>query len=86
MTPERGYRVGLSHFSGLYRRRRMGELMYRGLFFAAAAMAALPACEAAAEVPLSGFFIAREACPALQSIRNGTNPGGSRPRPASHTR
>jgi ribonuclease T2 len=50
--------------------------MYRGLFFAAVAMIALFAREAAAEVPLSGFFIAREACPALQSIRNGTNPGG----------
>ena len=49
--------------------------MYRGLFFAVAAMVALPACRAAAEVPLTGFFIAREACPALQSIRNGTNPG-----------
>jgi hypothetical protein len=30
---------------------------------------------AKAEVPLTGFFIAREACPALQSIRNATNPG-----------
>lgn len=49
--------------------------MYRGLFFAAAAMVALPASEAAADVPLTGFFIAREACPALQSIRNATNPG-----------
>ena len=49
--------------------------MYRSLFFAAAAMVALPVSEAAAEVPLTGFFIARETCPALQSIRNGTNPG-----------
>ena len=49
--------------------------MYRGWFFAAAVVVALPASEAAAEVPLTGFFIARETCPALQSIRNGTNPG-----------
>jgi ribonuclease T2 len=53
----------------------MGALMYRGLFFAAAALALLPASAALAEVPLTGFFIARETCPALQSIRNGTNPG-----------
>jgi ribonuclease T2 len=59
----------------------MGELMYRGLFFAVAAMASLPACRAAAEVPLSGFFIAREGCPALQSIRNGTNPGDIKTEP-----
>ena len=49
--------------------------MYRSWFFATAAMVALSASEAAAEAPLTGFFIAREACPALQSIRNGTNPG-----------
>jgi ribonuclease T2 len=53
----------------------MEPLMYRSLFFAAAAMVALSAAEASAEVPLTGFFIAREACPALQSIRNTTNPG-----------
>jgi ribonuclease T2 len=53
----------------------MEPLMYRSLFFAAAAMVALSAAEASAEVPLTGFFIAREACPALQSIRNATNPG-----------
>src|SRR5580704_5761266 len=53
----------------------MEPLMYRSLFFAAAAMVALPASKAAAEAPLTGFFIAREACPALQSIRNATNPG-----------
>ncbi|AXS41883.1 ribonuclease T [Breoghania sp. L-A4] len=28
-----------------------------------------------AEVPLNGYFIARAACPAVQSIRKGTNPG-----------
>ena len=49
--------------------------MYRSWFFAGAAMVALLASEAKAEVPLTGFFIAREACPALQSIRNATNPG-----------
>ena len=49
--------------------------MHRSWFFAVAAMVALPASEAAAEAPLTGFFIAREACPALQSIRNATNPG-----------
>ena len=49
--------------------------MYRSWFFAVAAMVALPASEAAAEAPLTGFFIAREACPALQSIRKATNPG-----------
>ena len=54
--------------------------MYRSWFFVAAAMVALSAAEAAAEVPLTGFFIAREACPALQSIRNGTNPGDGRNR------
>jgi len=53
---------------------RIEPLMYRSLFLAAAAMVALPASEAAAEVPLTGFFIAREACPALQSLRIGTNP------------
>ncbi len=30
---------------------------------------------AAAETPLTGSFIARQSCPALQSIQNGTNPG-----------
>jgi ribonuclease T2 len=53
----------------------MEALMYPGLLFAAAAMVALPTSDAAAEVPLTGFFIAREACPALQSIRKATNPG-----------
>lgn len=31
--------------------------------------------ESQAEVPLSGYFIAREECPAFQSIRKRTNPG-----------
>jgi ribonuclease T2 len=29
-----------------------------------------------AQIRLDGHLIAREACPALQSIRRGTNPGG----------
>ena len=49
--------------------------MYRGLIVTAVAAVALSASEAAADVPLAGFFIAHEACPALQSIRNETNPG-----------
>jgi ribonuclease T2 len=36
---------------------------------------------AAADVPLTGFFIAREACPALQSIRKETNPGAVQTEP-----
>jgi len=35
-----------------------------------------------ADVPLTGFFIAREACPALQSIRKETNPGAVRTEPS----
>ncbi len=37
--------------------------------------------QAVAEVPLSGTFVAREACPALQSIRKETNPGSVRTEP-----
>src|SRR3984957_8845027 len=59
----------------------MEPLMYRSLFFAAAAMVALPASKAAAEAPLTGFFIAGETCPALQSIRNATNPGDVKTEP-----
>lgn len=33
--------------------------------------------KADAEVLLEGYFIAREACPAFQSIRRGTNPGNA---------
>ena len=36
---------------------------------------ALTALPAQAEVPLTGYFIAERACPALQSIRRETNPG-----------
>jgi ribonuclease T2 len=35
-----------------------------------------------ADVPLAGFFIAREACPALLSIRKETNPGAVRTEPS----
>ena len=55
--------------------------MYRSWFFAAAAIVALSASEAVAEVPLTGFFIAREACPALQSIRKAANPGDVKTEP-----
>jgi ribonuclease T2 len=52
-----------------------GGAVYRILFLASLTLAALSANEAHAEVPLKGFLIAREACPALRSIRNQTNPG-----------
>jgi hypothetical protein len=61
----------------------MESLMYRGLFSAAMVVVALSASQATAEVPLAGFFIAREACPVLQSIRNGANPGAVETAPAS---
>jgi ribonuclease T2 len=36
---------------------------------------------ARAEVPLDGYFIARQTCPAFQSFNNQTNPGGIMTRP-----
>lgn len=45
-----------------------------------AALAARPV-PAGAEVPLDGLLVAREACPALQSIRKATNPGDVRLEP-----
>ena len=60
--------------------------MYRSLSFVAAAMMTLLASAAAAEVPLTGFFIARETCPALQSIRNATNPGEVKTEPGKSYR
>ena len=60
--------------------------MYRSLFFVVAAMITLLASAAAAEAPLTGFFIAREACPALQSIRNATNPGEVKTEPGKSYR
>ena len=55
--------------------------MYRGLILTAVAAVALSASKAAADVPLKGFFIAHEACPALQSIKKETNPGDVRTEP-----
>lgn len=52
--------------------------MYGGLILTAVAAVALSASKAAADVPLQGYFIAHEACPALQSIRKETNPGDVR--------
>lgn len=42
---------------------------------AACLLAALTFTPAAAEMPADGTFTAAKACPALQSIRKGTNPG-----------
>jgi len=42
---------------------------------AACVMAVLSFTPAAAEMPADGTFTAAKACPALQSIRKGTNPG-----------
>lgn len=42
----------------------------------AALLLALSAVPAAAEIPADGSFVAAKVCPALQSIRKETNPGG----------
>ncbi len=55
--------------------------MYRMLILAVLTVSGLSIKEAAADVPLKGFFIAHEACPALQSIRKGTNPRAVRTEP-----
>lgn len=47
----------------------------RTIWMAALAACALVTRQAAAEVPMSGTFTASQACPALQSIRNQSNPG-----------
>lgn len=44
---------------------------------------ALLTLPAHAEVPLSGYFTATKACPALQSINRGTNPGNVTLRPGT---
>lgn len=49
--------------------------MYRMLILASLAAVTFLTTEAIAEVPLQGFLIAHEACPALQSIRTQANPG-----------
>jgi ribonuclease T2 len=48
--------------------------------FIAVVLVAASSCfdRAAADVPLAGYFIARDACPALQSIKKETNPGAIR--------
>jgi ribonuclease T2 len=51
------------------------------LTFAAMALIAGPLCSAWADVPLTGRFLAREACPALQSIRKAANPGSIQTEP-----
>jgi ribonuclease T2 len=50
--------------------------MHRILILASLAVAALPIAGANADIALKGFLIARDACPALQSIRTQSNPGG----------
>jgi ribonuclease T2 len=49
--------------------------MCRMLTLVGLAAATFSTTEANAEVPLQGFLIAHEACPALQSIRTQANPG-----------
>lgn len=50
----------------------------RAPLFWAASMAALSAAALAhAQVPATGSFTAKQACPATQSIRNGSNAGGT---------
>jgi ribonuclease T2 len=41
-------------------------------------VAGIGADTASAEVPLTGYFIARDTCPAFQSFRRQTNPGDAR--------
>jgi predicted MPP superfamily phosphohydrolase len=43
---------------------------------AAAGWVALSVCGASADVAVSGSFVATKDCPAFQSFRKGTNPGG----------
>jgi ribonuclease T2 len=53
-------------------------------FLAALALALPPwASVAAAQVPLDGRFVAGSACPAYQSMRKGTNPGGVTTKPGA---
>ena len=55
--------------------------MYRPLLLAALVSGAFSTSDAQAEVSVKGFFIDHEACPALQSIRKETNPGGVQTQP-----
>ena len=53
---------------------RVGEDSMRALFISAA-LTLLAVAPAAAQIAMTGDFKAAKACPALQSIRKGTNPG-----------
>lgn len=54
--------------------QRTGPIMKKHfIFFAIAIITTITATQA--QVPLSGYFIAREECGAMQSIRRQTNPG-----------
>jgi ribonuclease T2 len=54
----------------------------RPLIFGSVIPLVVMAGQAAADVPLKGLFVARKACPAVQSIRTGANPGGISIRPS----
>jgi ribonuclease T2 len=51
------------------------------LTLAATALLAPPSACSWADVPLTGRFVARDACPAFQSIRRGANPGSIQTEP-----
>src|SRR5277367_2542028 len=53
---------------------RVGEDSMRALFISAA-LTLLAVAPATAQIAMTGDFKAAKACPALQSIRKGTNPG-----------
>ena len=55
--------------------------MYRALILVALFSGGVSIPKVAADVPLKGYFIVEEACPALQSIRKETNPGGVQTQP-----
>jgi ribonuclease T2 len=55
--------------------------MYRTLVFALLTAGAVSVTPVQADVPLKGFFVAHDSCPALQSIRKETNPGAVRTEP-----
>jgi len=53
---------------------RVGEDSMRALFISAA-LTLLAVAPGTAQIAMTGDFKAAKACPALQSIRKGTNPG-----------
>lgn len=57
-----------------------------GLWLAAAVVVAQLAGTAEADVPMDGIFVADDSCPALQSIRKGTNPDLTITGPGLHYR